>query len=48
MGDEALFQLVHLLKDLLGALEEELALFGQVHAPGGAIDQRGFELGLQA
>ncbi len=44
---QALFQLVHLLQDLLGPLEEKLALLGQVHASGGAIDQRGIELGFQ-
>ncbi|MGY2683931.1 hypothetical protein ACVWVZ_003265 [Pseudomonas tolaasii] len=45
---QAFFQLIHLRQDHLGLFEEILALFGQVHAPRGAVDQRGVELGFQA
>lgn len=44
---QALFQLLHLRQDQLGLLEEILALFGQVHAPRGAVDQGGVELGFK-
>ncbi|MNT70757.1 hypothetical protein D3C72_2091750 [compost metagenome] len=42
------FELVHLLQDRLGPFEEKTAFFCQVHAPGGAVDQRCTELGFQA
>ena len=45
--DQTLFQFIHLFQNQLGPLEEKLALFSQVHAPRGAVDQRGFKLGLQ-
>ncbi|MNF45909.1 hypothetical protein D3C84_270560 [compost metagenome] len=45
---QAFFQLVHLVEDLLGPLEEKPPLLGQVHAPGGAVDQGGIELALQS
>jgi hypothetical protein len=45
---QALFHVVHLLEDLPRTFEKEAPFFGQVHAPGGAVDQRGAQLALQA
>ncbi|MNE61725.1 hypothetical protein D3C80_1569590 [compost metagenome] len=45
---QALFHLVHLFQNHPRARQEETAFFGQVHAPGGAVDQGGAEFGLQA
>ncbi|SPO62598.1 protein of unknown function [Pseudomonas inefficax] len=45
---QALFHLVHLLQDQPSAFEEEATLLGQVHAPSGAVDQRGTQLALKA
>ncbi|MNE46218.1 hypothetical protein D3C80_1405430 [compost metagenome] len=45
---QALFQLLHLVQHLLGPLEEKPPLLGQVHASGGAVNQRSIELALQS
>lgn len=44
---QTLFELIHLIENQLGLFEEILALLGQVHAPRGAVDQRGVELGFE-
>ncbi|MCY1181446.1 hypothetical protein D9M73_219490 [compost metagenome] len=48
MHRQVLFEFVHLLQDRLGPFEEKSPFFGQVHAPGGTVDQRRAELGFQA
>jgi hypothetical protein len=45
---QAFLERLHLLQDLPCLVEEVAAFLGQLHAPGGAVEQGGAELVLEA